>query len=94
VSRVAPPDIGRASGTFSTSRQLGGAFGIALSGAAFAAAGGYASAQQFSDGYVVAMSVSAVLGLAATAAGIVLPRHRPAPAATDGGRLSVAAQTD
>ncbi|GAB3871151.1 MFS transporter [Dactylosporangium cerinum] len=93
VSRVAPQDIGRASGTFSTSRQLGGAFGIALTGAAFAAAGGYATAREFSDGYIVAMSVSTALAVAAAAAGIVLPRHRPAPATT-GGRLAPAtAQT-
>jgi EmrB/QacA subfamily drug resistance transporter len=83
VSRVAPPDIGRASGTFSTSRQLGGAFGIAVTGAAFAAAGGYATARQFSDGYVVAMGLSAGLAFAATVAGIVLPGHRPAAAPRD-----------
>jgi EmrB/QacA subfamily drug resistance transporter len=94
VSRVAPQDIGRASGTFSTSRQLGGAFGIAITGAAFAAAGGYATAQQFSDGYVVAMSVSAALAFAATVAGLVLPRHRPAPATTHGHRPSVTARSN
>ncbi len=32
VSLVAPQDIGRASGTFSTTRQLGGAFGVARRG--------------------------------------------------------------
>jgi EmrB/QacA subfamily drug resistance transporter len=85
VSRVAPPDIGRASGTFSTLRQLGGAFGVALTGAVFAAAGGYHITQPFSggnhipqafsDGYVVAMSVAAVLAFLATAGALVLPRH-------------------
>ncbi|MFI2651260.1 hypothetical protein [Micromonospora fulviviridis] len=76
VSRVAPQDIGRASGTFNTLRQLGGAFGVALTGAVFATAGGYATARAFSEGYVPAMSVSAALAFAATTAGIVLPRHR------------------
>jgi MFS family permease len=85
VSRVAPPDIGRASGTFSTLRQLGGAFGVALTGAVFAAGGGYNITQPFSnghdipqafsDGYVVAMSVAAVLAFLATAGALVLPRH-------------------
>jgi MFS family permease len=43
LSSVAPQLMGKASGTFSTLRQLGGAFGVALSVAVFAAAGGYAS---------------------------------------------------
>jgi predicted MFS family arabinose efflux permease len=76
VSRVSPPDIGRASGAFSTLRQLGGAFGVALTGAVFATAGGYTTAGVFSDGYVAAMSVSAGLAFAATAAGLALPRNR------------------
>ncbi|MEU0155128.1 MFS transporter [Micromonospora fulviviridis] len=82
VSRVAPQDIGRASGTFSTLRQLGGAFGVALTGAVFATAGGYATARVFSDGYVPAMSISAALAFTATAAGIALPRHRRIAPAT------------
>jgi EmrB/QacA subfamily drug resistance transporter len=81
VSRVAAQDIGRASGTFSTTRQLGGAFGVAVTGAVFAAAGSYASASVFSDGYVAAIGVSAALAFAGTVAGIVLPgRRRVAPA--------------
>src|ERR1019366_6748003 len=35
VSSVAPSDIGKASGTFSTMRQLGGAFGLAIGVAVF-----------------------------------------------------------
>ncbi|MFG1652564.1 MFS transporter [Micromonospora sp. NPDC049275] len=93
VSRVAPQDIGRASGTFSTLRQFGGAFGVALTGAVFATAGGYATAGLFSDGYVPAMSVSAALAFAATAAGIVLPRHRRLAPATITGRAAPAEST-
>ncbi|WP_433380802.1 MFS transporter [Actinoplanes sp. CA-142083] len=74
VSRVAPPDIGRASGAFSTLRQLGGAFGVALTGAVFASAGGYTTARLFADGYVPAMAVSAALAFAGTAASFFLPR--------------------
>jgi hypothetical protein len=84
VSRVAPPDIGRASGAFSTLRQFGGAFGVALTGAVFATAGGYSTARLFSDGYTDAMVVSALLALAAAAAGIALPRHRRPRPATKG----------
>ncbi len=78
VSLVAPQDIGKASGTFSTIRQLGGAFGVAILGAVFAGTGGYASALDFSDGYGAAMAVSAVLALGSAAAGTALPgRRRP-----------------
>jgi EmrB/QacA subfamily drug resistance transporter len=94
VSRVAPQDIGRASGTFSTLRQLGGAFGVALTGAVFATTGGYATARMFSDGYVRAMSVSAALAFAATVAGIALPKHRRlAPASSNQPTAPVGSQS-
>ena len=76
VSSVAPRDIGKASGTFSTMRQLGGAFGLAIGVAVFAAAGSYASPRAFSDGFVPAMGVAAGLALAGFAAALVLPRGR------------------
>jgi len=84
VSRVGKQDLGKASGTFSTLRQFGGAFGVAVMGAAFAAGGGYAS---FIDGYAVAVAVAAGMGVAAVVAGVALPAVRsltnrlPAPAA-------------
>ena len=73
VSRVALPDLAKASGAFSTFRQFGGAFGVAALGAVFAAAGGYASAGSFVDGFTPAMVVAGVLGLAALVAGLTLP---------------------
>jgi len=76
VSSVAPDDIGKASGTFSTMRQLGGAFGIAIGVAVFTAAGSYASARAFSDGFAPAIGVAAGLSLAGAAAGLALPRRR------------------
>jgi hypothetical protein len=78
VSSVAPRDIGKASGTFSTMRQLGGAFGVAIGVAVFAAAGSYASPRSFSDGFVPAMGVAAGLALAGFVAALVLPRRRRA----------------
>jgi EmrB/QacA subfamily drug resistance transporter len=76
VSSVAPGDIGKASGTFSTMRQLGGAFGVAALVTVFAAAGSYASAQAFSDGFAPAIGVAAGLSLAGVAAGLALPSRR------------------
>ena len=80
VGSVPPDAIGKATGTNSTMRELGGVFGIALSVAVFAGAGGYASAQAFSDGFVAAMSVSAGLSLLAALAGAALPGRRTAAA--------------
>jgi EmrB/QacA subfamily drug resistance transporter len=76
VSSVAPSDIGKAAGTFSTMRQLGGAFGIAIGVAVFSAAGSYASARAFSDGFTPAIGAAAGMSLAGAAAGLALPRRR------------------
>jgi EmrB/QacA subfamily drug resistance transporter len=73
VSRVAPADLAKASGTFSTLRQLGGAFGVAVLGAVFAVTGGFATAQTFGDGYVAVLAVSAVLSGGALAAALAVP---------------------
>jgi EmrB/QacA subfamily drug resistance transporter len=67
VGSVPPGDIGKASGAFSTMRQLGGAFGIAILAAVFAATGSYASPAAFSDGFVPATSAAAGLALAGEA---------------------------
>jgi EmrB/QacA subfamily drug resistance transporter len=69
VSRVAPPDLAKASGTFSTLRQLGGAFGVAALGAVFAATGSASSPSSFADGYSPVLILAAALGLCAAVAG-------------------------
>jgi MFS family permease len=85
VSTSTPTDIGKASGAYSTMRQLGGAFGVAITAAVFAATGGYTSAAAFSDGFGAAMAVAAGLGVAATLAGTLLPPpQRPALRAPTG----------
>ncbi len=83
TSSVAPADIGTASGAFNTMRQLGGAFGVAIAGAAFAATGSYATPVAFSRGFAAAYGVAAGLALVGAAAGTVLPRlrNRVSPAA-------------
>jgi EmrB/QacA subfamily drug resistance transporter len=73
VGSVPSEAIGKAAGTNSTMRELGGVLGIALGVAAFAGAGGYASPAQFSDGFVAAMGVAAGLSLLAALAGAMLP---------------------
>jgi EmrB/QacA subfamily drug resistance transporter len=76
LTSVAPEHIGKASGTFSTTRQLGGAFGVAVVVAVFAGAGSYSSAQAFSDGFVAATGACAALSLAGAAVGAALPGRR------------------
>jgi EmrB/QacA subfamily drug resistance transporter len=80
VGSVAPGDIGKASGAFSTLRQLGGAFGVAALVAVFSAAGSYASARAFSDGFAPALGVAAGLSLAGALASLILPSRRAAAA--------------
>ncbi len=75
VSAVPPEAIGKASGTNSTMRELGGVFGIAMSVAVFAAVGSYASPAAFTDGFTGAMSLAAGLSLLAAVAGAALPRR-------------------
>jgi EmrB/QacA subfamily drug resistance transporter len=92
TSTMPVADIGKASGAYSTMRQLGGAFGIAVGGAAFASAGGYLPRQAFSDGFTAALALAAGLALAGVAAALTLPArgnranspalHQAAPAAS------------
>jgi hypothetical protein len=79
LTSVAPPELGMASGTFSTMRQLGGAFGVAVLVAVFAGAGSYASPTAFIDGFAPALGVCAALAALAALAGLALGRrHAPA----------------
>jgi EmrB/QacA subfamily drug resistance transporter len=77
VSSVPPEAIGKAAGTNSTMRELGGVFGIAVGVAIFAGAGTYASPAEFADGFVPAIAGSAALSFAGALAGLALPGGRP-----------------
>jgi EmrB/QacA subfamily drug resistance transporter len=79
INAVGAEAIGKASGILNMGRQLGGAFGIAILVAVFAGAGGYDSAQAFSDGFAPALAVSAGLSLAGALCATGLPRRRAAP---------------
>jgi EmrB/QacA subfamily drug resistance transporter len=76
VSSVGPGDIGIASGLFTTLRQLGGAFGIAVTSTAFAAAGGYGGMASVAGGYDGAMYLAAVLGLAGAVIAVGMATRR------------------
>jgi EmrB/QacA subfamily drug resistance transporter len=87
MSSVAPQFVGKASGAFSTLRQLGGAFGVAVLVAVFAAAGGYASPEEFSDGFAAAIGACAGLSLLGALAGLARPiRFRATTNTLGGGR--------
>jgi EmrB/QacA subfamily drug resistance transporter len=79
VGSVALEAIGKAAGTNSMMRELGGVFGIAIAVTVFAGAGSYASADAFTDGFAPAILVSGGLALAGAISGLALPGRRPAP---------------
>ena len=81
LGAVAPAEIGKASGTFNMLRYLGGAFGIAVLAAAFAAGGDLGSAPAFSAGFKLALGAAAAMSLIGAIAGLWLPARRSVSAA-------------
>jgi EmrB/QacA subfamily drug resistance transporter len=80
LTSVAVAHAGQASGALSMIRQLGGAFGVAVQVATFAAAGDYASAHRFVAGARPALGACAALALLGATAGTALRARRGAPA--------------
>ncbi|MFE0422777.1 DHA2 family efflux MFS transporter permease subunit [Streptomyces sp. NPDC058953] len=83
MSGVRPGEQGIASGANNALREVGGALGIAVLGAVFAAGGGYGGPGAFTDGIVPALWIgAAAVGVAALVA-LLIPRGRgpAAPAA-------------
>ncbi len=81
IGSVDPSAIGKAAGVNSMMRELGGVFGIAVTVAVFAAAGGYASAEAFVDGFAPAIGVAAGMAALGAVVALGLPgRRTPAPA--------------
>jgi EmrB/QacA subfamily drug resistance transporter len=76
VGSVASEALGKAAGVNSMMRELGGVFGIAVVVAVFAATGGYASAQAFTDGFGPAVGVSAGLAFAGALVALAMPSRR------------------
>jgi EmrB/QacA subfamily drug resistance transporter len=88
LAAVAPPDMGKASGTSNTLQRFGGAFGIAAATAVFAANGQLGTAAGFAEGLRPALGLAAafsVLG-ALSALGVRAARRRP-PAPDQAGRV-------
>jgi EmrB/QacA subfamily drug resistance transporter len=77
ISSVPADAVGKAAGTNSTMRELGGVFGIAILVAVFSGTGGYASPQAFTDGFAPALGVTAGLSLVGALVGLGLPGRRP-----------------
>jgi EmrB/QacA subfamily drug resistance transporter len=73
LSAVAPDDIGKASGSYMTMRQLGGVFGLAIAVAVFTSAGSYASPTTFTDGFVPAIAFGAGLSALGSVVALALP---------------------
>ena len=78
LGAVPPGDVGRASGVSNTMQRFGGAFGIALASAIFAAHGHLGSAASFTAGYRPAMLGAVALSLAGSVASIAIAGRRPA----------------
>lgn len=75
VGAVRDGEVGKAAGANNTLQELGGAFGVAVSVAAFLAAGGYESADSVTDGFRAGITAATCLALAGVAAALALPRR-------------------
>jgi EmrB/QacA subfamily drug resistance transporter len=78
VGAVLPQEIGQASGAFMMLRIFGGVFGVAISVAVFASVGGYASAEEFSEGFSAAMGAVAAFAFIGMLVALGMPGKRPA----------------
>jgi predicted MFS family arabinose efflux permease len=78
ISSVRREAIGTASGVYNAMRQVGGAFGIAIASAVFAAAGGFASPAAVSHGVRAALFVTAAISASGALAGAGLRATRVA----------------
>jgi EmrB/QacA subfamily drug resistance transporter len=76
LGAVSLADVGRASGVINTMQRFGGAFGIALVSAVFAAHGQLGTAASFTAGYRPAMLGAAGLSLIGAIAAVAIGRRR------------------
>ncbi|MFB9893316.1 DHA2 family efflux MFS transporter permease subunit [Planobispora takensis] len=79
VGAVRPQEIGQASGAFMTLRIFGGVFGVAVTVAVFAGAGGYDSAGEFSEGFTAAMGAVTALAFVGALIALGMPGRRLTP---------------
>jgi EmrB/QacA subfamily drug resistance transporter len=90
VGAVRPQEIGQASGVFMMLRIFGGVFGVAVAVAVFAAAGGYASPEQFSAGFTAAMGAVTAFAFAGMLIALAMPGRRPTAPAMQSPRTEAA----
>jgi EmrB/QacA subfamily drug resistance transporter len=76
LNAVAPRDIGRASGASSTLQRVGGAFGVAVTAAVFAAHGHLGTAASFDAGFRPALAVAAGLSLLGAVSALAVTSRR------------------
>jgi MFS family permease len=88
VNAVSAEHVGKAAGVNSTLRELGGVFGIAITVAVFAGAGGYAS---FADGFERALLIASAFSLAGALCAAALPSRRSASRSASPAESSIAA---
>jgi MFS family permease len=79
IGSVPETDIGKASGTNNTVREVGGALGIAVMTAIFTGAGSYASGQAFVDGLNPAVLVGAAVLFLGGLIALLAPKGIKAP---------------
>jgi EmrB/QacA subfamily drug resistance transporter len=85
LSAVVPADLGKASGAANTLRQLGGAFGVAIATAVFAAAGHLGGPASFDAGFRPALAVTALIAALGAVSAVGVAARRPHPRATSAG---------
>ncbi|MFF3751246.1 DHA2 family efflux MFS transporter permease subunit [Streptomyces sp. NPDC002018] len=84
MSSVRPGEQGIASGANNALREVGGALGVAILGAVFAARGGYESGDSFVDGTVPALWIGAGAVALAALTALIIPGRRAERAAATG----------
>ncbi|HVX47709.1 MAG TPA: MFS transporter [Mycobacteriales bacterium] len=80
MTSLPPARMSKAAGIFSSTRQLGGALGIAVAAAVFSGSGSDRTPGDFASGFAAAMVAAAALALAGALCGLLAPGRRPAPA--------------
>jgi len=73
MSSVPASEVGKAAGTYSTIRQLGGALGIAITAAVFALHGSDRSAGSFDTGFAAAAVAAALIAILGAISGLFVP---------------------
>jgi EmrB/QacA subfamily drug resistance transporter len=91
LSSVSAQEEGKASGANNAIREVGGVLGVAVLASVFAHAGGYGTAQTFSDGLVPAIWIGAAVVAVGAVLALLIPRVRRPLAVEQDAQLAVAA---